>query len=231
MKPLARRPLFCIVAIGVISFLGVGAFGDEKAAGDVSFIDLSTVANRNLAEDQHGFEGNNLSELKSGVRMFEGVSFKISDKFLSLGSKVEKRFPTKIEGIKIDQAAKRIHLLHATGYGSYGEPGAVTFVADDTQIGEYVIHFADDTKVSVPIVYGQDVRDWWNWDKPFGVTRGKVAWSGMNLFSRQQAQKIYLYLATWENPKPDVKVSSIDYISTATTAAAPFCIAITAESK
>jgi hypothetical protein len=231
MKPLVRRALLWTIILGAVSFLSSGAFGDEKTVAEPSFIDLSTVANRNLAEDQHGFEGNNLSELKSGVRTFEGVSFKISDKFLSLGSRVEKRFPTKIEDIKIDQAAKRIYFLHATGYGSYGEPGAVTFVADDTKIGEYVIHFADDTTVSVPIVYGQDVRDWWNWDKPFGVTRGKIAWSGMNLFSRQQGQKIYLYLATWENPKPDVKVSSIDYVSTATTAAAPFCIAITAESK
>jgi hypothetical protein len=98
-------------------------------------------------------------------------------------------------------------------------------------IGEYVIHYADHTTASVPIEYGKDVRDWWSWGNPVEVTRGKVAWEGMNAYSRTEQQKIYLYLGTWENPKPEVKIQSIDYTSSATTSAAPFCLAITVEQR
>lgn len=230
MKPIHRRTLFTSIVIGLIGNLSPHSIAGADET-QVAFVDLTEVANRNRSEDQHGFDGNNLMELKSGIRELAGVRFQIFDKFLSLGSKVEKRFPVKIEGIKVDQTAKRIQFLQGTGYGAYGEAGDALFVADGTPVGEYVVHYADKSAEKVSIVYGQDVRDWWNWEKPFEVTRGKVAWSGENLFSRQQGQKIRLYLGTWENPKPDVKIAKIDYLSTATTAAAPFCLAITLEKK
>ncbi len=196
-----------------------------------AFVDLSEVANRNRSEDQHGFHGNNLLELKSGIQSLGGIQFNVIEKFLSLGSKIDRQHPKKVEGIKVEQSAARIRFLHGTGYGAYGEAGGALYVADGTPIGEYIIHLADGTKETVPIVYGKDVRDWWDWDKPFEVTRGKVAWSGENLYSRQEGQKIHLYLGTWENPKPNVKISKIDYFSTDTSAAAPFCLAITLEKK
>jgi hypothetical protein len=60
------------------------------------------------------------------------------------------------------------------------------------------------------------------------VTRGKVAWTGVNEASLKQNKNLRLYLTTWENPKPDKKVVSIDYVSKKTNAG-PFCIAMTLE--
>lgn len=95
----------------------------------------------------------------------------------------------------------------------------------------YRLHYEDGSTESIPIAYGQDVRDWWTWEKPAEVTRGKIAWTGKNSFSRQQNQSIHLYLTTWSNPHPEKKVSSLDYICTGTSAASPFCIAISIEEK
>ena len=61
--------------------------------------------------------------------------------------------------------------------------------------------------------------------------RGKVAWEGENEDSKSLNAKIRLYLTSWKNPQPKKRVVSIDYISTMTTAAAPFCVAMTAEVK
>ncbi|MBM4092530.1 MAG: hypothetical protein FJ276_24375, partial [Planctomycetes bacterium] len=36
------------------------------------------------------------------------------------------------------------------------------------------------------------------------------------------------YLTTWDNPKPAVQVTTIDYVSAGQTAAGPFCVAMTA---
>jgi hypothetical protein len=43
--------------------------------------------------------------------------------------------------------------------------------------------------------------------------------------------KIRLYLTTWENPKPDKKITAIDYSTTKETPCAPFCVAMSAEEK
>jgi hypothetical protein len=220
------RP-FALFLFALGAFLPLVPF--SQAAGNTPepvHLDLQEKGNRLLTDDHHGFKGNNLAELKTGKQIFAGVTFKVGEKFLSLGSKEHKELPLKIEGLKLDRTASKIHFLHGTGYGAGG-----FVVADDAPLGEYLVHYADDTQESVPIVYGQDVRDWWSWDKPFEVTRGKVAWTGMNQFSREEEQKIRLYLGTWVNPKPDVKILRIDYISNGKTSAVPFCIAITAEPK
>jgi Tol biopolymer transport system component len=81
----------------------------------------------------------------------------------------------------------------------------------------------------IPIVYGQDVRDWWFVQGEKGVSRGKVAWEGDNDRAKELNSRIRLYLATWENPKPNLEVVSIEYVSTMNSAGAPFCVAMTLE--
>jgi len=72
------------------------------------------------------------------------------------------------------------------------------------------------------------VRDWWNWDKSKETKRGKVVWTGKNADAGQYDVPLRLYLTTWDNPKPKVQVTTIDYVSVGQTAAGPFCVAITA---
>jgi hypothetical protein len=196
------------------------------ATSAVKFVDLQWKSNERLSTDLHGFEGNNLMKLPLGVEEYAGVKFSVGEGYIKLGGTIDKQRPMKVEGIKVNESAARIQILHGTGYGAAGG-----FVADGAKIGEYVIHYEDQSTASIPIDYGTDVRDWWSWGKSPEVTRGKIAWAGTNDFSEEEKQIIHLYLATWENPKPALKISTIDYISTGKTPAAPFCIAITLEQK
>jgi hypothetical protein len=102
---------------------------------------------------------------------------------------------------------------------------------DFLPIGHYLVRYADGSTQEVPIVYGEDVRDWWDWDKSQKVTRGQVAWTGKTDNSGQYNITVRVYLTTWVNPKPGVKVETIDFVSGFETAASPFCIAITAEEQ
>ena len=97
-------------------------------------------------------------------------------------------------------------------------------------IGEYKVHYDDKSVETIPIVYGKDVRDWFDWDQSKPVTHGKVAWTGENARAKELNLKLRLYVTTWQNPHPDKRVVHIDYSST-NTACAPFCLAITAERK
>ena len=81
--------------------------------------------------------------------------------------------------------------------------------------------------MTVPIVYGEDVRDWWH-EHRSPLTRAKLGWVGMNPKARLFLKSLRLYVSLWENPHPQKKVTRIDYIST-NAAAAPFCVAMTVE--
>ena len=88
---------------------------------------------------------------------------------------------------------------------------------------------AKDSRLDVR--YGDDVQDWWfqpgeeDKDEP---GPGRVVWRGSNPLATSKGYSLRLYLRTWENPRPDEVVQSLDYVSTLTESA-PFLIAVTVE--
>jgi hypothetical protein len=177
-------------------------------------IDLQATVNQALPA---GFKG-----LSRGKQTLGGVQFLIGDEVIRLGGLRVPNLPERVEGILVDGPAERLYLFHATMWGR-------TFdVCDGTTIGRYDVHYMDGTQATIPIICGEDVRDSWNWDESRSVTRGKVVWEGTNPAAPQGAPPLRLYLSAWENPHPDKKIVSIDFVS-ANTNATPFCVAITAE--
>jgi hypothetical protein len=225
----------CLVILPAFLMLGLSYAPPEK----FSAVDLKSHTNQKLKENfGSGAEGNNLAGLLSGGKTFEGVNFKIDDGVIQLASRlIQKKQPNKVEGIKVDKACVKIHILHATCYGNgqnigqEGMEGDPLWVKDGTKIAEYKIHYDDGTTAAIPVVYGEDVRDWFYTDKSKAVTRGKVAWKGENDRAKEIGSKIRLYLTTWENPHPNKKIATIDYAKTDDGPAGPFCVAITLEAK
>jgi hypothetical protein len=202
----------------------------EAKTKKFSYVDLQSKANQKLT-DTFGSspEGNNLASLAKGEQVLEDVKFKVADGFIQLGSKLLKEAkPDQVDGIKVGKACAKLHILHATQYGS-----GLGVIADNTEIAKYVVHYEGGASETIPVVYGKDVRNWWFSANEGGVTRGKVAWRGDNEATKQTGgrRQIRLYLGTWENPHPAKKVTSIDYVKVGETPAAPFCVAMTLEEK
>jgi hypothetical protein len=191
-------------------------------------VDLQPKANQKLA-DSLGGDGNELTVPK-GEKTFDGVHFKIGTGFLHLGSTQLKDRPDKIEGIKLDKTCIKIHILQATQFGNDTE-GGPRYVADGTKIAEYKINYDDKSTETIPVVFGEDVRDWWFSAASKGVSRAKVVWSGDNEMAKGLEQRIRLYMTSWDNPHPDRKIASIDYVRVGEGAGAAFCVAITLEAK
>jgi hypothetical protein len=61
--------------------------------------------------------------------------------------------PAQVEGIAIGRPVARIYVLHGTQWGT-GDDG--------TLVAEYRIHYRDGSDADLPVVLGDDVRDWWN---------------------------------------------------------------------
>jgi hypothetical protein len=217
---------------GVILTCGlVVAMAAAPADKTSRFVDIQPKANESLdANLGRGAIGNNFSALPRGEQDFKGVKFKVEDRFILLGSPLSKEKRTdKAEGIAVDGSFARLQILQGTFYGK-GKKGDPLFVADDTLIGLYRIHYEDGKSEEIPIVYGQDVRDWWIVPNSRAASFARVAWEGDNAAAKGRGHRLRIYLGTWKNPRPEAKVTRIDYEKVADTPTAPFCLALTLES-
>jgi len=130
-------------------------------------------------------------------------------------------FPTNVTGIRLDLKCRRLHFLHGAIWGS-GSPG--------TQVGRYVLRYADGAIREKGIVLGQDLLDWWKPPEAGATVRGLViAWEGQNAATRRESRAdIRLYKTTWENPRTEVGIQTLDFVSDMAKGA-PFLIAVTVE--
>jgi hypothetical protein len=181
------------------------------------FIDLGDYYNAGLRTNWLGGEiqDRTLANLPTNVNVFHGVTFRVEGLIQLQGIALKQRapwYPDSVKGIPVQMTCSNLHFFQGTAWS----------VADGSKIGAYVIHFADESQVEFPIIYGTDVRNWSFNDKDSYQTT-KTVWSSKQrpIFSR-------LYASTWRNPKEDVEITSIDFISLETDCA-PFLLAITAE--
>jgi len=87
-----------------------------------------------------------------------------------------------------------------------------------------VLHYADGEQRELPLVVGEDVRDWSvNINPGQPATNATEAWTGPG-----GTGGLRLDHRAYENPRPDVEITTLDFIS-ARTQATPFVVAITLE--
>jgi thiol-disulfide isomerase/thioredoxin len=183
-------------------------------------VDLTEHFHAALAETWHpGNQGNDLANLPSGIQQLQGVFFDIRGIVqLNGGGMVDmqgKNYPRRVQHIKVGRKCDRLHFLHSAGWA----------VEDGTLVGKYLLRYADGSRQALPIIYGEDIRDWWvGTDKVVELKHAQVAWQGQT----SNGNEVRLYTRTWENPRPDIEVASIEFVSTMTRCA-PFLVAITIE--
>ena len=79
------------------------------------------------------------------------------------------------------------------------------------------------------MVYGLDARDWWDTSaEPKSATSATVAWTGSNPATEAVGASLRLFQRTYDNPKPNLVIESLDFISTEEDSA-PFLVALTIE--
>ena len=204
---------FAVLTVCLAAMLVIAAEDKRKT----TCINLQPYTNQKLKEGGNG--ANSLADLEQGEQKLGGVKFKIGEGLIQLSSTISPDMPKKVENIEVAATFSKLHILHATH--SSAEQDAI--------IAYYTVTYDDNSTQTIPIVFGKDVLDWWYQEDEKGPSRAKVAWKGSNDEAKKNDRKIRLYLTTWKNPEPTRKVVSLEFGSTNYTAAAPFCVAITAE--
>ena len=199
---------------------GIEARSDDTPG---NCIDLSSHYTAGLDEDWHGrqWEGQNLAELPRHTNVLNGVPFDLRGVVQLRGRSLEASapgYPESVRDIRVDRRSGAVHFLHALGWG--------TFAHAETHVAHYVIHYTDGTQENVELVNGENIFEWGiNSQSLPRFKRGvSLVWQDKN----KRGNKIGLYQFTWTNPRPDVPITSIDFVSTGTNAA-PFLVAVTVE--
>ena len=65
-------------------------------------------------------------------------------------------------------------------------------------------------------------------DREFEASHAKVVWQGKDRYAASLGATIRLYKRTYENPRPDATLNTIDF-ETTMSSCSPFLIAITVE--
>lgn len=199
-------------------------------------IDLKPYINAKLTEAPlcpRGNNANNLAELPAGKNIYAGVPFDVQGSIQLMGGwlkRYQKDFPTKIESIPIHRQCAKIYLLHSASY--------VEVKSFGTTLAKLVVHYEDKTTREINIVAGQQVFSWWWPTFTTGLPASmwtmapdtELAWVGSNPFIRQWEPDLSLCLfrSSLENPQPEVAISTLDYVSTVTSAC-PFLVGLTVE--
>ncbi|HEU4752481.1 MAG TPA: hypothetical protein VFU47_05180 [Armatimonadota bacterium] len=217
MRP-SRLPVALVCAAAVL--LARAAASESRFV----FVDLQPKANHRLNEELHKSAGNHLGNLPQGEYRFEDSRWKIGEMMLHLKSENVPEAPEKIDGLKVGARCDRLHFLHTCGYGEAPQ------FADGTEIGAYTVEYADGSAERIPIVYGEDVRDWWDWPDRTALKRAKVAWTGENPAATANQRKVRLFSVVWTNPHPEKEIATIE-VNSAGTMCDPMVIAISAEQK
>jgi hypothetical protein len=210
-------PNFAILAAPRRHFMNL--IPPRLAMATTNQVDLTDFYNGALTQAWHpGPAENNLGALPSGLLQLGGVVFDVRGVVQLAGLDLLRaggRFPQQISGIRIGQLCHQLHFLQAAGWPAH----------DGTRLGAYLIHYADGRTQAVPIVYGEDVRDWnAESDSSHKLKRAAIVWSGIT----KQGRAVRLFKSSWTNPWPAVEISAIDYVS-AMASAAPFLVAVTVE--
>jgi hypothetical protein len=184
-------------------------------------IDLTQYYNAAMAQSWHPnpfLTNNTLDILPCGLLQFGEVAFDVRGIVQLAGRRLKQaggQFPEEITGIKVAQTCRQLHFLHACGWNS----------PDGKRIGSYVVHYANELQHVIPIIYGEDLRDWnAEGDHSTEVKRAALVWNNIN----KAGLPVRLFLTTWVNPMPETEIRTLDYRSDMAEAA-PFLIAITAD--
>jgi tetratricopeptide (TPR) repeat protein len=183
----------------------------------VMCIDLSPYFNGTLDSESlyHAIPPNEfLADLPRGLQCLPGsgrIKFDLRGVIQLNNNDEVPGIPRAVEGIRIGQLCRRLHFLHATHH----------WEKDGTPIGNYVLHYADGQKEEIPIVFGEDVQDWTPaQEETVGRQSCNVVWRGSGGHR--------VYMSTCENRRPDVAITSLDFISKMTRCG-PFLVAISTE--
>ena len=194
-------------------------------------IDLSKAANQ--YRDEKGWFGEKemtFAALPTGKQKFAGVAYDIYDFKTSPvptavmlgGNGIPNNLPDHVSGIPVNRKADALFFLQAARMDS---PRSEPERRENRkfEMARYVVHYADGQTVNIPIYAEIDI-DSYRQATPQALRGAQIAWTK----PYGNGQTAVAYAKQWNNPRPGVAISSLDFQYGNDRRGVPVLLAITA---
>ena len=194
-------------------------------------IDLSKAANQ--YRDEKGWFGEKettFAALPTGKQKFAGVVYDIYDFKTSPvptavmlgGNNIPNNLPDHVDNIPVNVKADALFFLHAARMDN---PRNEQERRENRkfEMARYIIHYADGQTATVPIYAEIDI-DSYRQATPQALRGAQIAWTK----PYGNGQSAVAYAKQWNNPRPGVAISSIDFHYGSDRRGVPALLAITA---
>ena len=178
-------------------------------------VPLGEKCTQYLTADKGWIPGvSDLGQLPVSEQKLAGVNYVIRDFKTSplpscimlAGPGVKGTMPRAVEGIPVGRKADALFFLHTFHELKQWSPDR-NKPAPPPVLFKYVIRYADGKTAAVPVRYGRGVGHWIA-DRPSGLPEAAVAWAAP--LPKEPGKQAVVYQMNWVNPRPSVKINSID---------------------
>lgn len=194
-------------------------------------LDLSKYATQ--YRDEKGWFGDKkftFKDMPVGVSKFAGVPYNIYEfptspvpTVLMLGGPgLSDKLPKAIPHITINRKADALFFLHTARLDARRNPQEIK-EKKKYEMLRYVVHYADGRSVDVPIYAEIDI-DAYRQKTPRALPGAQIAWTRPY---EGTDQNTVAYSKQWNNPRPDVTITSIDMVYGSQPRGVPVLLAVT----
>ncbi|WP_204787541.1 endo-1,4-beta-xylanase [Paenibacillus oryzisoli] len=177
-----------------------------------SYISLSSLANQSYSDESPAGDGQggwadfgpeNIanSNFQTGEQVIGGIPYQLpasmSDPTVMMiagGSTIRPNLPVSLTGIPVNQKFSKIGFLHTLMYPT---------APSSTTIGNYIIHYSDGTQVDQPIVFQQNIDDWYVPSINPAVVIAKK-------YTMTNGGERAVFNTLFTNPNPEKTITTID---------------------
>ncbi len=204
------------------------------AGGDLICTPVDIHTRATSYRDRRGWFGDDqltFQMLPSGEHVLAGVKYHIYDmptspvpQVLMLGGdNVPGNPPQQITDIAVGQQADALFFLHAARVDQRLDERQ-RHEGKQLEMCQYVVHYADGSEVVVPVICEQHIDDYRQL-QPAALPGAQLAWT-----SKYSQSDLFAtaYAMQWNNPRPDVEITSIDLRYGPDRCGVPCLIALTA---
>ncbi|MNR08480.1 hypothetical protein D3C85_1246400 [compost metagenome] len=179
-----------------------------------SFISLLAMANQSYRDDTPAGDGQggwadfgpeNIanSNFQTGEQVIGGIPYQLPTSMteptvmmIAGGSTIRPSLPVSMTGIPVNQKLSKVGFLHTLMYPI--APGGTT-------IGNYIIHYSDGTQIAQPIVFQQNIDDWYVPSIHPAVVIAKK-------YTMTSGGERAVFNTLFTNPFPEKTITTIDMI-------------------
>jgi beta-galactosidase len=196
-------------------------------------LDLSKQANQFRTE--RGWFGDpkfSFKDLPTGKQTFAGVEFNVYEFVTSPvptavmlgGPGVRGNLPERVAGVPVGRKADALFFLHAARVDQ-PRSGQERKENKPIELAKYVIHYADGKTDEVPLGLEIDIDDYKQPDGPRPLPGAQVGW--VRKYEGTEFHAVS-YVKQWNNPRPDMLITSLDLVYGKDRRGVPVLLAVTA---